>query len=233
MLLFTGYALLSLVLQVGALVIPFLGMAAVFVGNQIEAGMYAVCLRPLRGGPVQVGDVLAGFGPEYWRLTLCKLIQTAVQTGFTLLLLIGLAPVGFIWWANQNEAALPAPEVLVALLLVGLVVSLLGVFGLFYFLVSWLFAAPLVLDRGLGIWPALECSRRWINRHPWRLSWLLLVVSTYGSAGLLLAGVGVIYTGARAWAMLAVLYEDLAGNAPSALVVPASAGPRAETAQPG
>ncbi|MCW5558527.1 MAG: hypothetical protein KIT22_11940, partial [Verrucomicrobiae bacterium] len=92
------------------------------------------------------------------------------------------------------------------------VVSLIAVFGLFYFLIAWLFAAPLILDRHLEVWPALRQSRRVLNRHPWRISWILLVVSTFGLAGFLIAGVGVIYTGARAWAMLTVLYEDLTAD---------------------
>ncbi|MBN8247977.1 MAG: hypothetical protein J0L84_11095 [Verrucomicrobia bacterium] len=211
MLLFTGYALLSLVLLLGGLVIPMFGAAGLFLSNQAEAGLYLAFLRRLRGFPAEPRTALEAFGSRYWALTLAKLIQTSVQTVFGLPLLIGLAPAGFVGWTTYRGEVLPGPELILPLLLAGTGLSLVGVFGLFYFLVAWLFAAPLILDRGLEAWPALQHSRRLLNRHPWRVSWILLVVSTYGLAGLLIAGIGVIGTGAHAWAMLAVLYEDLAG----------------------
>jgi len=225
MLLFAGYALVSLVLLLGGLLIPGLGFAGLFIANQLEAGFYQILLRRLRGFRVEAREVFAGFGSRYWQLTLAKLIQGAVQTGFALVLVVGLAPAGFVWWTVWTDQVFLKPELILALLLAGLVVSLIAIIGLFYFLVSWLFAAPLILDRQLDAWPALQQSRRVINRHPWRISWILLGVSTFGLAGILIAGIGVIYTGARAWAMLAVLYEDLTGDAETPLPAEGAASP--------
>lgn len=203
MALFSGYAVLSLILLLGT-------AAGLFLSNQAEAGVYLALLRRLRGMPVEPRSVLEGLGPRYWALTLAKLIQASVQTCFGVVMITGLAPAAYVGWTQyRGDELLFGPELLLSLLLAGAGVSLVGVFGLFYFVVAWLFAAPLILDRGMEAWPALQYSRHLVNRHPWRISWILLVVSTYGLAGVLLAGVGVIVTGARAWAMLAVLYEDL------------------------
>ena len=68
-------------------------------------------------------------------------------------------------FALTRESAMP-------LMLTGLVSLLLAQFGLLlcclpgiYLQVAWLFSLPLVADRGMGFWDAMELSRRAVTRH--------------------------------------------------------------------
>jgi hypothetical protein len=71
-------------------------------------------------------------------------------------------------FALTRESAMP-------LMITGLVSLLLVQFGLLcclpgvYLQVAWLFSLPLVADRGMGFWDALELSRRTATRHWFKL----------------------------------------------------------------
>lgn len=82
----------------------------------------------------------------------------------------------------------------VPLMLIAIVTQLLSQIGLIFCLIPglilkviWAFALPLAADRGLPFWPALEVSRRTVQRHFFRVALLmcvaflpLLVFEVYG-----------------------------------------------------
>jgi uncharacterized membrane protein len=87
--------------------------------------------------------------------------------------------------------------------------------------VAWAFAFPLVIDKKLGFWEAMELSRKVVSRHWWVLFGLLLVNVLVILLGLLACCVGVYVAQPVALGALAYAYEDIFG-AKSAPVVPAS-----------
>lgn len=195
------------------LVIPFASNAiGLFITSQLTAGLYLVFLLCLRGEPVQFHAAYRGFGPRYWQLTLCQLIQSAIMLAFGLLLFAGLAPALFIGIGASTGNFQPPLWAVIVLFGLGTIISLVAIVFLFYFLISWMFAAPLILDKGLDVWPAMKLSRKLVNRHPWRFSWAILVITTFGGLGLVLCGVGVIVTGTLSGLMLAAVYEDMVGD---------------------
>jgi uncharacterized membrane protein len=68
------------------------------------------------------------------------------------------------------------------LMLVGIVSQLLISMGMvfcaipgIYLAVAWRFSLPLVMDKGLEFWPAMEASRRVINRYWFQIFGLLVI----------------------------------------------------------
>ena len=195
------------------LIIPFAStLAGIFTTSQLTAGLYRVFLIRIRGHPVDLHAGFGGFGPRYWQLTLGQMVQSALLAGFGLLLILSLAPAGILWVGTMTGKFSPPLSLLMLLFAACGIGAMVAVSLLFYFLISWMFAAPLILDKGLDFWPAMRLSRARVNRHPWRFSWVLLVVSTFGMLGALVCGVGIIITGSLAGVMMAILYEDMFGE---------------------
>jgi hypothetical protein len=100
-------------------------------------------------------------------------------------------------------------------LLVGAITSL-GFLALIvpgiYFAIAFMFVQPLVIDRQLDPWTALEISRRVVHRQWWTMLALALIATLIVLAGLLAFGVGVVIAVPVATAALMYAYEDLFGD---------------------
>ncbi len=121
---------------------------------------------------------------------------------------------------------------LVACFLIGLGFVCFVIPGI-YLLVAWCFALVLAMDKGLDFWPAMELSRKMVNKHWWSLLGCLLVLGLVVAAGLMACGLGVFITIPLAIAAFLYAYEDIFGRrlAPGAPVAPPPVA-RAEAPQP-
>ncbi|HVM47465.1 MAG TPA: GYF domain-containing protein [Candidatus Acidoferrum sp.] len=81
-----------------------------------------------------------------------------------------------------------------------------------YTSVAWMFAIPLVIDRGLGFWQAMELSRRLVTRHWFLVFALVLVVGLVSVAGVIACCVGLLATVPLGWMSLMYAYEDIFGR---------------------
>ncbi len=115
-------------------------------------------------------------------------------------------------------AAFGSP-VLVQLVLAGLASNLAVGLGLIllilpglYLLVGYLFVLPLVIDKQLEFWTAMEVSRRVVHRQWWTAFALAIVLTLVIAAGLLFFVVGVVVAFPVAIAALMYAYEDLFGS---------------------
>jgi hypothetical protein len=104
------------------------------------------------------------------------------------------------------------------LVLVGLISQALVTLGLIlliipglYLAVGYLFAAVLVVDRGLDFWPAMETSRRLITPRWFSFFAFLLLLVLVNFAGLLALGVGFLVSFPVSWCALVAGYADLLG----------------------
>jgi hypothetical protein len=78
-----------------------------------------------------------------------------------------------------------------------------------YLAVSWYFAVPLVIDRRMEFWAAMELSRKVVSRHWFIVFGCTLVMGLVVAAGLLACCVGVLATLPLGMAALMYAYEDL------------------------
>jgi serine/threonine protein kinase len=92
-----------------------------------------------------------------------------------------------------------------------------------YLLVAWTFTLPLMMDKGLDFWSAMELSRKVVSKHWWKFFAFVIILLLLKLAGILLLLVGFFIATpiVRAAAMYA--YEDLFG-ATGQTANPASAG---------
>jgi hypothetical protein len=111
------------------------------------------------------------------------------------------------------------------LFLAGLVVGLLASVGLvccilpgIYLIVAWTFAVPLVIDKKMEFWPAMELSRKMVHKHWWVLFGLHLVNFLVILLGFCLCCVGAFVAQPLILGALAYAYEDIFGkrSAPAA-----------------
>ena len=97
-----------------------------------------------------------------------------------------------------------------------------------YLAVAYVFVPPLVIDKKMEFWPAMEVSRQVVQRHWWSMFGLLIVLMLLVIAGFIACLVGAIIAIPMATAALMYTYEDLFG--PN-VVLPAAA-PATPGAQP-
>jgi hypothetical protein len=112
-------------------------------------------------------------------------------------------------------------EAFLHLAMAGLMKSLLTSLGFMlcilpgiYLGVGYVFALPLVIDKKMEFWPAMEVSRRVVHHHWWSIFALVILVWLIVIAGVLACGVGVIIAIPIASASLMYVYEDLFGAEP-------------------
>jgi uncharacterized membrane protein len=102
------------------------------------------------------------------------------------------------------------------LLLVGLVQCFLTDIGILlciipgvYLGVSWYFAVPLVIDRQMDFWAAMELSRKMVSKHWFVVFGCILVMGLVAVAGVLACCVGILATMPLGLAALMYAYEDV------------------------
>ena len=78
-----------------------------------------------------------------------------------------------------------------------------------YLAVSWIFALPLVIDKGMDFWDAMELSRRVVTRHWWRMLGFLIVLGLVAVVGVLACVIGLFVTVTLAQIALMCAYEEI------------------------
>ena len=81
-----------------------------------------------------------------------------------------------------------------------------------YLTVSWMFAVPLVIDRGMGFWEAMEFSRRVVAKHWFLMFALQLVCGLLAACGVIACCIGILVSVPFGTATLMYAYEDIYGR---------------------
>ncbi len=103
-----------------------------------------------------------------------------------------------------------------------------------YLAVAWIFTLPLVIDKGLDFWPAMELSRKIVSRHWWKFLAFAIILLLLKLSGIIFCVIGFFITAPIATASLMYAYEDLfgaAGRTPNP--APAGFGPTGTEVRPG
>jgi len=193
-----------------------MGLQGVLLG-----GLNLVCLRILRGETAFIRDLFAGFGRALFKpLVLTTLVSFLVMVLCFLPASIATEMMGMI--PANFEAMLTAdpqsqaqaftllwqtlsadPQKTMVWLLVLLTCSLPVV----YFSFCWMFSIPLIVDKNMNFWPAMQLSRRKVLQHPWRIAVLVLVAE-------ILAIAGAVFTLPLAFLIKLALYEEIFNGEP-------------------
>jgi hypothetical protein len=196
-----GAAALVFVVMIVAGIIPCIGsIISLVVQGPMMAGLWVVFLKLHRTGTATFEDVFAGF-QMFLPLFLVTLVSAlivfvAIIPGMGLFFLGGIL-------SNESEA------------LGIMVMAIAGVVAMvpaIYLQVSWVFALPLVVDKKLDFWPAMELSRKVVQRHFFNVFGLVLCVGLIALVGFIALCVGILVAIPVGIAALAAAYEDLFGN---------------------
>jgi uncharacterized membrane protein len=105
------------------------------------------------------------------------------------------------------------------LVLLGLASGFLSVIGYclcilpgIYLTVSWMFAVPLVIDRGMGFWEAMEFSRKVVAKHWFLMFALQLLCGLLAACGVIACCIGILVSLPFGTATLMYAYEDIFGR---------------------
>lgn len=82
-----------------------------------------------------------------------------------------------------------------------------------YLWVSLYFAPYFVVFLGYDFWPAMVLSQKIFSKYWWQVFGFLLIVNLINFSGLLLFGVGIIFTGPLSLCITFVAFEDIVGGA--------------------
>jgi len=195
----------------------------ILLGGVIQGGLFLLCLRLMRGQPTGMSDLLEGFKPPLVKpLILQTLINSLVWVVCSIPVVLAMNAMGLSGLTPEKIMAafsagtmdtLIDPQTSLVLLLVMTASSLPAV----YFSFCWIFSIPLIVDKGMAFWPAMQLSRRKVLQHPWRVSLLLVVAGLLGATGLFFFFVGGLLTLPLYFLIMLFLYEVIF-NAPAQAV---------------
>ena len=187
-------------------VVPFAEVVLpMFFTGPLMGGLMWFYLLLARGEAAGVGDAFAGFGPRFRQLVLASVVQGLVNTLCTL-------PLGLLAQTMGLTAELLRQQKFPHLT-PGNVLLLVGT-GLFtaavvtYLNTLWTFSLPLVLDKRMRYWPAMELSRRLVSKRWWMTFLFLFLAGLLSTMGLLVCCVGLFVTVPLHFAMRVYLYDD-------------------------
>ncbi|WP_457577364.1 hypothetical protein [Desulfomarina sp.] len=106
-------------------------------------------------------------------------------------------------------------KVIVATLLQTILVSIgmiLFIIPGIYLMIAYGLAMPLILDRDMGPWQALETSRKAIHKVWWKVAGAVIVMGLIYMVSVIPLGLGMIWTLPMSFALAGVIYRHLFGS---------------------
>lgn len=192
--LFVTSTLLVLILGLGLGLIPIIGVfASVILYGPLYGGLYLLYLRTIRGDRPQLQDLFEGFSNAFIQLMLGGVIPN---------LLVFLSSILF-FAAVLMTAGRVIPEGM------GMILMIIGLMPAIYLGVAWSFTLPLIIDRGMEFWPAMEVSRRAISVHWFKMFFLFLLGGLLGMLGFMFLVIGLLVTVPIFFGAVMYAYEDI------------------------
>ena len=150
--------------------------------------------------------MFSGFQRGYFDLTLGAIVRM-------LLALLSMFP-GFFVVGLAVGAGLATGSAMAAGggLLLGAPMVMAGSLVTIYLLTCWCFMLPLVADKGLGFWEAMQTSRAMVRKHWWSGFVLLAVLTLIAMLPSVL--VGLVFGGSSRFKDLKQVMEALKGGVP-------------------
>lgn len=178
--------------------IPVLGaIAGMLLTGVFYGGLYYYYLGLMRGEPREISDVFAGFQRALGPLILAGLFITLL-TFAVVLVFLGPWLGAIFYFARDGQ---PSPALLAGLFLFMLPAIYLGI--------AWSFTFPLVIDKGLPAWTAMEVSRRVVTRQWFRVFFVTLLGALLSMLGLIALFIGIFFTMPLVFGSVLYAYEDL------------------------
>ncbi|MBI5386990.1 MAG: DUF4339 domain-containing protein [Verrucomicrobia bacterium] len=151
--------------------IPYLSyiLALVFNGA-IMGGFWTYFIKHVRQQPAFLADAFSGFSSQFGQLLLGNLV-VGILTGIPVIPGAIVMVIGVVMASTGGGGS----TVMVVAIGIGGVLLLAGILVSVYLSTLWVFTIPVVADKKLTFWPAMQLSRKMVAKHWWSNFGLMLV----------------------------------------------------------
>ena len=164
-------------------------------------------------------SIVLGFGPDASQLLFQLFICIATPPLFTGLSMIGVhraadIPVSAFDVLNyfpKFPSLLAAYLLMTILTFIGYILLLLP--GI-YLAIAYMLTYPLIVEKQLGFWRAMETSRKAVTKRWFRFFFLMSILGLLNILGALLLGIGLIWTLPMSFVAVGIVYRNMFGVAP-------------------
>lgn len=80
-----------------------------------------------------------------------------------------------------------------------------------YLAVAYVFTVPIILDRRVNFWQAMESGRKIVTKKWFSFFWFILVLVFINLLGVIMLGIGLLVTIPLSFCAIAVAYDDIIG----------------------
>lgn len=207
---FKGASSASVVLQ------QLLACAAALVTGPLGGGLCLVYLRTIRLEPTNISEIFIGFQRAFTQLFLGRLIPAFIA-------IICFLPYTLTSGIKINQIMEQMRDIhpdqmhdltsqLISTLVGSLPALLLCMIPVTYVAVNFAFTLPLIIDKGLGFWPAMMTSWKMVHKHWFQVFALVVVVGLLNLAGGCMCVVGLLVAAPIGTAATMYAYETIFGR---------------------
>ena len=215
----TAQIILLLIPLVGILIAIALRLVVSLSLIPLYAGPTFFFINAIRNQPTRIGLLFAGYSRAFGQCILFGIVQSLIIMvsmipGFA----IAFFSVGWpfaVFFIDIYQAIFlggPSPSFpeFTLLNIIGFLGGLLiACLPVIYLSTCWAFSLPLVVDRKMNFWSAMELSRKVVNKHWFMVFLFSLVVGVIASSGAVVCGIGLLFTVPLGIAMYAAAYVHL------------------------
>ena len=208
---FIGFLVVTFLINIVLAVIPFVGsIASLIVGGPLQAGNYIVAFKIGKGQPVEFGDFFKGFQNAYFLHIFLATLVISILVGLC------FAPaiiVIFLAAATADVSGDAGAGILSVVGPLGILLFLVGLVAAIFISVAYLFAIPLIVGKRMEFWPAMEASRKILAKQWFSVFSISnrFLVGFINLAGMLLCGIGILFTAPLSACAVAAAYESIVG----------------------
>lgn len=189
--------------------IPFLGyISALVLTGPFMGGLWIFYIKKMRGEDATINDAFSGFNKNFIQLMLVGAVSMLISYAAIIASLIPLfVAIGTMGLFRNGSFVQGAAST--AIIIPVVLFFLVGIAAFSYLTVCWVFAIPLVIDKNMQFWPAMQLSRKMVGKQWWMTFLFLTVVSLVGSLGIIALVIGIIFTGPIAFAAIVAHYRNV------------------------
>ncbi len=202
---FIGFVFVLLGINIVLGFIPILGsIASIVIGPVLNAGFFIYAFKILREQSRSFGDFFEGFS-QLGDLVLFTIVAGLIAS---LPILPGAVLLAIGGAMSQNS---DSPSML---MLVGGVLMLIGLVPSIYLSVGYSMGMPLIIDRRVQFWPAMEMSRKVVGKKWGAVFAFSFVLGLVNLLGVIPCGLGLLATIPLSMCAIAYGYSQMFGLAP-------------------
>lgn len=198
---FIGFLLVVALINFVLFIIPF---ANSIIGPILNAGFLIYAFKILREQPRTFSNFFESFN-QFGDLFLFALVSGLIA-------FLPILPGMIMVWLS--EAVSQDGEVFLFLKFAGSLLFLIGLAPSIYLSTGYSMGIPLIIDRRVQFWPAMEMSFKVVKKHWWGIFGFSLLLGLLNIAGALLCFAGLLVTVPVSMCAIAYAYSEIFGLAP-------------------